>query len=299
MSVPARTLTRRGLLLGGVGLVVASSGCARIPPSDPPTAPAPEPGGRAPATLSELVAQRPFYIAHRGGGANWPEMTGYAYAQAAALPWVRAMEVSVCLSADGVLVCSHDPSTARVTGVDLEIARTEWSELAKLRVTGGFTDQPDQPAQPLTRFDEVAERHLPHHVLFVEPKTPVALEPLLRRLADLGQPERTVWKQPVNQPHFARAKEHGFGTWGYVLDEPGHLGERLPRFAADPAIDMLGIATTQPDDVITRVTGLAGDNGKAVVMWPIYRTSERARGLALGCRGMMTSDIRDIPPIPL
>jgi glycerophosphoryl diester phosphodiesterase len=225
-------------------------------------------------------------------------MTAYAYSQAAALPWVRAIEISVCVTADGVLVCSHDATTTRVTGVDLEISRVAWADLSRLQVTAAFTDNPQQPTRPLARFDEVIEQHLPNLVVFVEPKTPEALQPLMARLRQLAQPERTVWKQPVNQPGFAIAKANGFATWGYVLDEPGHLGERLPGFAASASIDMLGIEKTEPDDVVTRVVGLASQNGKPTMMWPITDVAERARGLALGCRGMMTSNIRDVPPVP-
>lgn len=298
------------LLAGGVGLATLS-GCATaaaladaVPSLTQTPSTTQTPGSTQaqaptqPATFTGLIRDYPFYVAHRGGGANWPEMTAYAYSQAAALPWVKAIEISVCLTADGVLVCSHDATTARVTGVDLEISKVDWATLSALQVTSAFTDDPQQPSRPLSRFDEVIERHLPNLVAFVEPKTPQAIEPLMARMRQLGQPERTVWKQPVNQPNFGTAKANGFATWGYVLDEPGHLGERLPGFAANASIDMLGIAKNQPDDVVTRVVGLASQNGKPTMMWPITGVIERARGLALGCRGLMTSDIRDVPPAP-
>lgn len=250
---------RRQLLADCLGLL-ALSGCATIAARD---IGAPSP--RAPATFAALVRDVPFYVAHRGGGSNWPEMTAYAYDRAAALPYVNAIEVSVCLSSDGVLVCSHDLNTLRVTGVDLEIAATDWATLSQLQVTAAFTDDPGQPARPLARFDEVVEKHLPNLVVFAEPKTSQAVGPLMTRLARLAQPERTVWKQPVNQPNFATAKANGFGTWGYALDEPGHLGERLPRFAADPNIDILGIEKSEPDPVVSRVVSLATQDRKSVV----------------------------------
>lgn len=48
------------------------------------------------ATVSTLLASNPFYIAHRGEGRNWPEMTAYAYDQAAGLPYLKAIE-DLCL----------------------------------------------------------------------------------------------------------------------------------------------------------------------------------------------------------
>lgn len=307
---------RRDLLGGGLSLL-ALSGCgtrgalaAAVPGLDPSATPGFEqsvtpkvqhtviPDVQRPATLAGLIGGNPFYVAHRGGGANWPEMTAYAYERASALPYVKAIEISVCITADGILVCSHDANTRRVTGADLEISRLDWAALSGLQVTAAFTDDPLQAPQPLARFDDVIERHLPNLVVFVEPKTPQALEPLMARMRQLAHPERTVWKQPINQPNFGTAKAHGFGTWGYVLDEPGHVGERLPRFAADPNIDFLGIEKFQPAEVVRRVVGLGNANGKPTMMWTITDVAERNRGLDLGCRGMMTSDIVGVPPVP-
>ena len=289
-----RTLSRRSLLAGafgtavGVGLLTA--GCGRTPaaPQTPP------------ATVSSLVAASPFYIAHRGGGGNWPEMTAYAYDQATALPGLRAIEISVCLSADGVLVCSHDATTTRTTGVDYTIGAEQWATLAPLQVTSAYTTDPTQPTRPLSRFDDVIEAHLDRYVVFVEPKTAAAIEPLFTRLTALGQPERVVWKQPINQPNFARAKSLDFGTWGYVLDEPGHTyPPRLARFAASDEIDMLGAPRTQPDAFVSTVVRAASANGKQTIMWDIRSTDDRARALSLGCSGLMTSNIAQVLDAPL
>ncbi len=272
-------------MLGGAGLLAALTGCARQQPRD-----------TRPRTLAELVTEIPFYVAHRGGGGNWPEMTAYAYAQAAALPSLHAIEISVCRSSDGVLVCSHDPDTLRVTGAAHTISQTDWATLSSLMVTAQFTDDPQQPARPFTRLDGVIGTYIQRLVVFVEPKTFDAAEPLMQALVALKQPQRTVWKQYVNSPHFTRAKANGFATWGYVLDEAGHL-DPLDRYAADPAIDMLGIGADQPDAVVRRVVAVAKSNDKPVIMWPITTGEERARALSLGCRGLMTSNLRTLPSL--
>lgn len=285
---PPGSLSRRSLL-GGVlaGAATAAVGCG---------SPSGVGGSRPPATLAGLVAERPFYVAHRGGGGNWPEMTAYAYEQASQLPGLQALEISVCLSADGVLVCSHDPSTARVTGVDLDIASTPWSTLAALQVSAAGTTDPAQPARPLTRFDDVVEAYADRFVLFVEPKVPAAAEPLMARLVGLGQPERVVWKQYVNSAEFERAKGNGFGTWGYVLDQPSHLGANLERFAAAAHLDMLGAPRDQPDGFVAAVVDAASRNDKPVMMWALRTPEDRDRALRLGCQGLMTSDIAGLLP---
>ena len=280
-------IRRRTLLAGLIGVAIASSsGCQADLPE-------------APATVSRLVAGLPFYIAHRGGGHNWPEMTAYAYEQAAKLPGLMAIEISVCRSADGVLVCSHDPTTERVTGVRYTIAKESWATLSSLGVTSAFTLDPSQPSRPFSRFEEVIEQHIDRLVAFVEPKTPDAVEPLMQKMASLNAPERIVWKQPINHPNFDIAKSHGFATWGYVLNEPGHLGDHLRRFAATPSIDMLGTMRELPDELLTPVIEAAATYGKRTIMWNIRNADDRSRALRLGCQGMMTSNIAEVPRIPL
>jgi glycerophosphoryl diester phosphodiesterase len=287
-------VSRRSFLAGaigaGVGVGLLAAGCSTG--AQPSTAP--------PATVSTLLADSPFYIAHRGGGGNWPEMTAYAYDQASRLPGLKAMEISVCLTADGVLVCSHDATTRRMTGIDYQINLEQWSTLAPLMVSSVYTNDPTQPARPFSRFDEVIDAHIDRFVAFVEPKTPESIEPLMNKMVALGQPERVVWKQPINQANFARAKSHGFTTWGYVLDEPGHTyAPRLAAFAASPDIDMLGVQRIQSDDFVTSVVRAASANNKQTIMWDIRSAEDRARALSLGCRGMMTSNIAQVPQLPL
>lgn len=285
---------RRGLLAGALGLGLLTAGACGVRPAEssasPPASPVPPP-----ATVESLLAASPFYVAHRGGGGDWPEMTAYAYDQATKLPGLQAIEISVCLSLDGVLVCSHDATTLRTTGVDYTIREQPWSVLAPLQVTAAATDDPTQPARPLSRLDDVLAAHLDRFVAFVEPKTPEAIEPLFAALKAADQAERVVWKQPVNQPHFGRAKSLGFGTWGYVLDEPGHIDpSRLARFAASEDIDLLGAPRTESDDFVTTVVRAATGSGKKTMMWDIRDDADRQRALSLGCTGLMTSGIREL-----
>jgi len=191
-------------------------------------------------------------------------------------------------------VCSHDPDTVRVTGAAHVVAQTDWATLSSLMVTQQYTDYPQQPARPMSRLDDVIGTYIDRLVVFVEPKTLDAAAPLMQTLVALNQPERTVWKQYVNSPNFTAAKSHGFATWGYVLNEAGHL-DHLDRFAANPAIDMLGIGKDETDAIVQRVVSLATKNNKPVMMWPITTVAERARALSLGCRGLMTSNLRTGP----
>lgn len=285
MEVTPRSLSRRSLLAGVMTAAAGASGCGLLTHAKT-VAP--------PVTIGTLTGTSPFYIAHRGGGGDWPEMTGYAYEQCASLKDLHALEISVCLSADGVLVCSHDPSTKRVTGVDYTIADQPWARLSSLVVSASATRDPSQPGQRLTRFDDVAAAHIDRFVLFVEPKVPQAASPLMMKMASFQQPERVVWKQYINSKLFATAKTHGFATWGYVLNEPSHLGDNLMRLAASPSIDMLGAPASENDDFVRNVSDAATRNGKQTIMWPIKSSADRDRAVSLGCAGMMTSRVSEL-----
>ena len=282
-----RPVSRRAFIGGLLATTAVAAGCGPVRRKNAPGA----------VTVASLIAGDPFYVAHRGGGGDWPEMTGYAYRQASRVPGIRALEISLCLSKDGVLVCSHDPTTTRLTGTAYTIADQTWQTLSTLQVTGAETTKPKQPAQPLTRFDDVVDTYIDRFVLFVEPKVSSAIEPLMVRMAALGQPDRVVWKQPINSSVFGTAKREGFSTWGYVLDEPAHL-DSVEHFAAATDIDMLGAEIGQPDDVITRIAGAAAREGKKTLAWPIRTPEQRDKALALGCHGLMAADPAELlgPP---
>lgn len=286
-------VNRRTLLAATLATGVLGSACGTVDRQPLRTS---KPGA---PTVASLVATDPFYIAHRGGGGDWPEMTAYAYAQAAKVPGLKALEVSVCISSDGVLVCSHDPTTARLTGTSYTIADETWETLSTLLVSGAETLRPSQPGQPLTRFDDVVEAYIDDFVLFVEPKVSPAVGPLMERMATLAQPDRVVWKQPINSSAFSTAKKHGFATWGYVLDEPSHVGSNLTRLARSADIDLLGAPRAGSDDFIRSVSQAATANGKPTISWAIRNPEDRARVLALGCRGLMTSNVSEVLSTPI
>jgi glycerophosphoryl diester phosphodiesterase len=70
-------------------------------------------------------------IAHRGEPATWPEnsLAGFAGVLAAG---ARYIETDVQFTRDGIAVLSHDPSLARMTGHDLDIATTDYASMRDL-----------------------------------------------------------------------------------------------------------------------------------------------------------------------
>ena len=62
---------------------------------------------------------------------------------------------------------------------------------------------------------------------------------------------------------------------------------------------MLGVHRIQSDAFVTNVVRAASANDKKTIMWDIRSADDRARALSLGCTGMMTSNIAQVPLLPL
>ena len=77
--------------------------------------------------------------AHRGASADFPEGSLAAY-EAAISQGADGFECDVRLTKDQQIICYHDSNTNRLTGVDLEIAKTDYEQLKKSANPLLFTD---------------------------------------------------------------------------------------------------------------------------------------------------------------
>jgi glycerophosphoryl diester phosphodiesterase len=283
----ARTgIARRTLLGGGLAALVGAAGCQRLAADPLPAAPG--------LSARTLLATPPFFVGWRGGSRDWPEMTTYGFEQAAAIPGILAMELVVAQTADSVLVCSADPTTQRVTGLDFTVAEETWATLSGLKVRANETKDPQQPARPLARLEDIIDQFIDRFVFFVEPQAGTAAGNLMAKLISLDAPGRIVWKQAINSDRFGEAKLHGFSTFGYVLDEPAHTGENLERLAQSDDLDMIGVAISHPKKLLSSVLDAAQQNGLRPVTWKVGGRAELERALDLGFEGIGSPAIREI-----
>lgn len=279
----AYRFSRRTFFVIG-GSVVLLSACQADPNLEPVPV-ATEPPTIAPrsiSTVDSLFSTKPFFIAHRGSGDNWPEHTGEAYANAVALG-VKAIEVSVNATSDGVLVCHHDKSTLRSTGQDLTISETTSDELSTLKVDARKWLGPAATPQPIPRLKDVLEKFAATHVIFIEDKqgsNTVALLDLMDTFPDATS--HFIWKQWAGADQYAAAAKRGYKCWGYFGPE---LSNDLDKLAA--RFDFLGVPHTASDDEIARVVAL----GKPVIAWEVHYRWMKARMDALGVAGLMCSNL--------
>lgn len=98
--------------------------------------------------VDQFLASKPFYVAHRLGGTEYPEFTQKGLTESLKAGF-KALELSVRRCATGEFVLIHDWVTTRtVPGTDYQIWNTPWSVLSGLQqASGGFlrlTDVLDQ-----------------------------------------------------------------------------------------------------------------------------------------------------------
>jgi glycerophosphoryl diester phosphodiesterase len=179
---------------------------------------------------------RPLVIAHRGHSARYPENTLEAY-RAAIASGADLVETDARLSADGVVIASHDPDLARIAGSDAAIAETPHEDLKAIARAGGVQ---------LATLAEALAAICPHRQALIDIKTGdlAIIDAVLAVVRELGVVDR-VWvgarevlqvahatltvpglrvlaflPDKANPDHYAAAGASAFRIWEGALDDP-------------------------------------------------------------------------------
>lgn len=227
-------------------------------------------------TLTSLLADDPFYIAHRGGSARWPEMTLRAYAHAVAAGY-KALELSLARTCDGVWFGLHDATLDRTSGTTgAEAATMTWEQVQRHTVQG----------EPYARLEAVLAAYAGTHVLLIDPKKGAAHRAELFALLQ-AQPhwqEHLVVKSSAKAawPVGREARAAGFTTWGFYYHHNGTL-DTLATTHHDWS--WLGLNHDAPQAAWDRITRC----GKPVIGHIVRHPEERDTALAKGARGIMSA----------
>lgn len=241
-------------------------------------------------TVPQLFAgSQTVSVAHRGGSANWPEMTARAYKESAVIWDINAIEISVQKSSDGVFVASHDTTTTRVTGQNYTISSTPWSTLASLTATAAATDNISQPREPLAKLTDILDLYGGKRVIFIEDKTYANQVAILNLMDSYGGSNWFVWKQDGTGTVYSGAVSRGYKTWGYIFDSG------MGSFASKQAQwTYIGLDYNSSNATLTSAIATAGAN--RVVAHIIPSVVQRDRLLGMGVRGLMIANVRDCLP---
>lgn len=227
------------------------------------------------------LASSPYYCAHRGGDVDWPEETLYAYSQAAAWSPRLALEVSVWQSSDGVWVCSHDRTTARVFGTSYDIPTTPWSTLQTLRTTVGN--------QPIAKLVDVLNAYATgNRVLFIDNKNNQSIAAFYVLLDSYGGGARFVIKGFQTDTSMAtEAHARGYLTWGYYYEAD------VPSLPSTQASwDLLGMDYTASTAAWSSVLSYS----KPVLGHIIPDAAGKTTALGKGATGLMVSGVVEAVP---
>jgi hypothetical protein len=235
-----------------------------------------------------MLATSPFYVAHRGGSLDWPEMSLHAYTQS--VFWgVGALEVSLGRTSDGVWFGLHDATLDRTSGTtNFTASAHTWAEVQAYQITASATNNSSQPARPYMRWEELMAAYYNTHVIFVDPKNAAGYAAELLDMMDAmpGTPtNRFVAKYyGVTSGWPTQASARGYKTWGYFYQADA------ANFAAyQGRWDILGMDYTADAATWTAIKSY----GKPVIGHIVPSSGAATTALGYGAAGLMVSGVQE------
>lgn len=239
--------------------------------------PAPTPAG---SVIDHFLASKPFYVAHRLGGTEYPEFTQKGLTESLKAGF-KALELSVRRCSTGEFVLIHDWVTTRtVPGTDYQIWNTPWSVLSGLQqASGGFlrlTDVVNQVGNDIV----LAIDHKVTSSKQVGSQGDMDSENALFDYLDTipHAKDRVLIKQFVNGGIAARGKEKGYKSMCMMY--PNEVaGADLSSF------DVLGMEWSAEQGVWDTLKA----TGKPLIAHIITTQQQANQALSKGATGLMAS----------
>ena len=252
------------------------------------------------ASVSAMLATSPFYVAHRGGSIDWPEMSLYAYTQS--VFWgMGALELSLARTSDGVWFGLHDQSLDRTSlntgggsGTTLMPGSMTWAQVQAYQIQYPTNiANPSSLPQPYMRWEEIIAAYYSTHIIFVDPKYASSFtNELLAKMDALpGSTSRFVAKSygvtgntanTTGFPHDAAL--HGYKNWGYFYEADF---SNVPTYQG--RYDILGMDYTATQTSWTQIMSY----GKPVIGHIAPNAAAVTTALGFGASGVMVSGVQE------
>lgn len=286
-----RVITRRTTLswLGGLALGATAAGCRGSgggPAAEPP----------ADYSLADWVADRGtrYLVGHRGAGDVFPEHSMESYQ--AAVDWgAQAMEISVGITSDGVLVCMHDKTLQRTTNLSGTLRSTSsadlqqaWLDIPRL----GPSWQQTKVRVPL--FEDVLRRFGGRVVLCVEAKDDRAHAPMMAMVSRYGLEGSVMLKTFHLSKRIPEVKALGLGVFGYFTTPAETTPEAVQNLAGQlsPRTDAIVVPNSGPGGYLANeLLDSAVATGIPIWPYPLHRRSDVDHYAGRGVAGMVTSNL--------
>ncbi|MDD2898634.1 MAG: glycerophosphodiester phosphodiesterase [Desulfuromonadaceae bacterium] len=236
----------------------------------------------------------PRIIGHRGASRDAPENTLESFR----LAWKQGaagIEADFRLTADNRIVCMHDESTLRTTGVNLSIADSPLVELQALNA--GRWKGPKWPSARIPLLDEVLAA-LPHGTwLYIEIKSGreiiAPLEKVLR--GSKISPER-IRLLSFSAPLITELKKHlpdWYSCW--LCDYRLSLLKQTWSPSRDDVIETLrscgadGLASANRGFLDRELVHTLKENGWEIHVWTVDRLADAEHLCEMGVDSIMTN----------
>lgn len=245
-------------------------------------------------TLDQERWRPPVAIAHRGSRVLWPENTDTSFQGAYDLGY-RHFETDLHMTADGVLVCFHDPTVERTTDATGRVEDLTLEELQSFDAgyrhgtPAGFTYRESGAKVPtlewlLTAFADTS--------VVLDMKGEGIAEPLARLIDDLEAHDRLI----VGSFSDTRLAEFRDITAGRVPTSVGAttarmwvLASRVGRGAGREASALQLPTQVRGVRVVDeRLVAAAHAAGLQVHVWTVNTPAEMTRFLDMGVDGLIT-----------
>ncbi len=246
-------------------------------------------------TVADWVGSRGdrYLIAHRGSGDVLPEHSMEAY-QAAVAWGAQCVEISVGMTADGVLICMHDASYDRTTTTTGKLSSLPSTVLRSVRINTpqlgpAWTAEP-RPAVPL--FEDVLRTFGGRVILAIEAKNGSAYAPMMDLVERYGLGQSVIVKAAHDSAHLVDARLAGYPVFGYLGAVADATRSSIVDLSSrlDPTRDYLvipGPGNSQfLDDSLVRA---AVATGVPVWVFPMHRRVDVAHYFGLGVVGAVCS----------
>lgn len=236
---------------------------------------------------ADIAAGRDVFWAHRGGSANWSEMSLRAYTNAA---WwgTKALEISVIRSSDGIWIMNHDIDLTRTTATSYVIPTTASSTLLGIPIdtptTGGVVG----------RIEDVLDTYS-DLLLIIDNKTSADATGLYNLIkAHVPDWENHVIIKFVGESapaNFIGAISAGFKTCSYYYDTTA-----WSLIQANIAYcDYPGLNFSASQTVWDNIMALSG--GKPMWAHVLGSPTDYATAKARGAKIFQCADVRGIVPV--
>ena len=175
--------------------------------------------------MVQSLQAKPDYVAHRGASAEAPENTLAAFRRALDVEGADAIEADFHLTKDGQVICIHDKTTERTTGVKGSVAQMTLDELRRLEA--GKWKAARYAGEKLPLLPEVLALVPPGKRIFVEIKVGPAIVPEIKRHIEASglKPEQVVFisfnEQSVAAVKKAMPQSKAQLLFGFKKDKQG------------------------------------------------------------------------------